>query len=47
MANHGQNVPVTQGSVDPDRHDWATFTFKIIGEIRSCCTEMAKESYHF
>ena len=30
--------------VDPDRHDWATFTFTIIAEVRSCCTEMTKES---
>ena len=30
--------------VDPDRHDWATLTFTVIAEVRSCCTEMTKKS---
>ena len=37
MVNRGQNVPV--GSTPTD-----TFTFTVIAEVRSCCTEMTKES---
>ena len=43
----GQSWPKRAWKVDPDRHDWATFTFTIIREVRSCCTEMTEESLRF
>ena len=42
-VKRGQSRPKRACGVDPDRHDWATFTFTIIAEVRSCCTEMTKE----
>ena len=39
-----QSRPKRACGVDPDRHDWAMFTFTIIVEVRLCCTEMMKES---
>ena len=41
-VKRGQSWPKRAFGVDPDRHDWAIFTFTIIGEVRSCCTEMMK-----
>ena len=43
-VKRGQSRPKRACGVDPDRHDWATFTFTVIAEGRSCCTEMTKES---
>ena len=43
-VKRGQSRPKRTCGVDPDRHDWATFTFTVIAEVRSCCTEMTKES---
>ena len=43
-VKRGQSRPKRDCGVDPDRHDWATFTFTIIAEVRSCCMEMTKES---
>ena len=43
-VKRGQSRPKRAWGVDPDRHDWATFTFTIISEVRSCCTEMTEES---
>ena len=43
-VKRGQSRPKRACGVDPDRHDWATFTFTVIAEVRSCCTEMTKES---
>ena len=43
-VKRGQSRPKRACGVDPDRHDWATFTFMIIGEVRSCCTELTKKS---
>ena len=39
-VERGQSRPKRACGVDPDRHNWATFTFTIIAEVRSCCTEM-------
>ena len=48
-VERGQSRPKCACGEDPDRHDWATFTFTIIAEVhvRSCCTEMTKESWYF
>ena len=46
-VKRGQLRPKRACGVDPDRHDWATFTFTVIAEVRSCCTEMTKESWYF
>ena len=43
-VKRGQSRPKRACGVDPDRHDWATFTFTVIADVRSCCTEMTKES---
>ena len=43
-VKRGQSRPKRACGVGPDRHDWATFTFTVIAEVRSCCTEMTKES---
>ena len=43
-VKRGQSRPKRACGVDPDRHDCATFTFTVIAEVRSCCTEMTKES---
>ena len=40
-----QSQPKRACGVDPDRHDGATFT--IIGEVRSCRTEMTEDTQHF
>ena len=40
----GQSRPKRACGVNPGRHDWATFTFTIIGEVRFSCTEIMKES---
>ena len=42
-VKRGQSRPKRACGVDPDRHDWATFTFTVIAEVRSCCTEMTKQ----
>ena len=43
-VKRGQSRPKRACGVDPDRHVWATFTFTVIAEVRSCCTEMTEES---
>ena len=41
-VKRGQSRPKRVCELDPDWHEWATFTFTIIAEVRSCCTEMMK-----
>ena len=32
--------------VDPDRPDWTTFTFLIMGKVQSSCTKLTEDSWH-